>query len=217
MTIQMRLTKMLRFSFTRRLAYFLTAGLVAAIFAFSPLTVVRAQDVALCAAPASALGDAYVTVNADQVQVNVRSGPNSYLYGKIGILFTYESAPVLGRSPGGDWFQISCARSASGGSGWVYAANMTLTAQGELPVVDIPITVTPIFTTTVDPTLAAAFPLVQPTNTRLPTFTPAVPQTLPTFEDAPAVPLNGNLQGALIMVVAALGLAVLTLSFLFKR
>jgi hypothetical protein len=94
---------------------------------------------------------------------------------------------------------------------------MTLTAQGELPVVDIPITVTPIFTTTVDPTLAAAFPLVQPTNTRLPTFTPAVPQTLPTFEDAPAVPLNGNLQGALIMVVAALGLAVLTLSFLFKR
>lgn len=205
-----------RFSFTQRLASFLTAGLVAAYFAFSPLTVVRAQDVALCAAPASALGGAYVTVNADQVQVNVRSGPNSYLYGKIGILFTYESAPVLGRSPGGDWFQISCP-SASGSAGWVYAANMILTAQGELPVVDIPVTVTPIFTATVDPTLAAAFPLVQPTNTRLPTFTPAVPQTPPAFEDAPAVPLNGNLQGALIMIVAALGLAILILSFLFKR
>jgi uncharacterized protein YraI len=216
MTIQMRLTKMSRFGFVRRLASFLTAGLVAAIFAFSPLTIVRAQDVALCAASASALSGAYVTVNADQAQVNVRSGPNSYLYGKIGILFTYESAPALGRSPGGDWFQIACP-SASGGAGWVYAANMTLTAQGDLPVVDIPVTVTPIFTATVDPTLAAVFPLVSPTTTRLPTFTPAAPQTPLVFEDASSLPLSGNLQGTLIIAVAALGLAVLILSFLFKR
>jgi hypothetical protein len=207
---------MSRFGFIRRPASFLTAGLFAVILAFSSLTVVRAQDVALCAAPASALSGAYVTVNGDQAQVNVRGGPNSYLYGKIGILFTYESAVVLGRSPGGDWFQIACP-SASGGSGWIYAANVTLTSPGELPVIDIPITMTPAFPITVDPTLAAVFPPVQPTTTRLPTFTPAVPQPLPTFEDAPSLPIQGNLQGTLIIIVVSLGLAVLILSFLFNR
>jgi hypothetical protein len=200
----------------RRFASFLTAGLLAAIFAFFTLTTVRAQDVALCAAPASALGGAYVTVNGDQAQVNVRSGPNSYQYGKIGLLLTYESAPALGRSPGGDWIQVSCP-GAPGGAGWVYAANVKLTAPGDLPVVDIPITVTPAFTATVDPALAAEFPPVQPTVTRLPTFTPAAPQTLPVFANTPALPLSGNLQGALITVVAVFGLAVLLLSFFFKR
>jgi len=205
-----------RFRFTRRFATFWTAGLLAVFSACLTLTVVRAQEVPLCAAPASALGSAYVTVNADQPQVNVRSGPNSYLYGKIGVLFTYESAPVLGRSPGGDWFQIACP-AVSGGAGWVYAANMTLTAQGELPVVDIPATPAPLFTATVDPTLAVAFPPVPPTTTRLPTFTPAAPQTPPVFSDDASLPLSGNLGGALIVAVAALGLAVLLLSFFLKR
>ena len=204
-----------RFRFTRRFATFWTAGLLAVFSACLTLTVVRAQEVPLCAAPASALGSAYVTVNADQF-VNVRSGPNSYLYGTIGVLHTYESAPVLGRSPGGDWFQIACP-AVSGGAGWVYAANMTLTAQGELPVVDIPATPAPLFTATVDPTLAVAFPPVPPTTTRLPTFTPAAPQTPPVFSDDASLPLSGNLGGALIVAVAALGLAVLLLSFFLKR
>ena len=208
---------MSRSSFTRRRpASFLTVGLLAAIFAFSTLTTVRAQDVALCAAPASALSGAYVTVNGDQAQVNVRSGPNSYQYGKIGVLFTYESAPALGRSPGGDWIQVSCP-GAPGGAGWVYAANVTLTAPGELPAVEIPVTATPLFTATVDPVLGSQFPPVQPTPMRLPTFTPAAPQTPPVFADAPALPLSGNLQGSLIIAVAVLGLTVLLLSFFFKR
>lgn len=207
---------MSRFGFTRRLASFLTVGLFAVLLAFSSQTVVRAQEVALCAAAPSALGGAYVTVNGDQAQVNVRSGPNSYQYGKIGILFTYESAPVLGRSPGGDWYQIACP-GAPGGSGWVYAANLTLTAQGELPVVQIPVTVTPLFTATVDATLAAAFPPVQPTAPRLPTFTPAAPQTPVVFADAPSLSLEGNPFGIFIIVVATLGLAILLLSFFVKR
>jgi hypothetical protein len=94
---------------------------------------------------------------------------------------------------------------------------MTLTAQGELPVVDIPVTATPLFTATVDPTLAVAFPPVPPTTTRLPTFTPAAPQTPPVFADNASLPLSGNLGGALIVAVAALGLAVLLLSFFLKR
>ena len=190
--------------------------LFALTLAFFSRTVVRAQEVALCAAPPSALSAAYVTVNADQAQVNVRSGPNSYLYGKVGLLLTYESAPAIGRSPGGDWIQISCP-SAFGGAGWVYAANVTLTAQGELPVVDIPVTATPISTSTVDPALAAAFPPVQPTAARLPTFTPAAPQTPPVFTEAPSQPLQSNLRGTLILAAAALGLIILFVSFFMKR
>jgi uncharacterized protein YraI len=182
---------------------------------FQPITA-RAQDVASCAAPASALGETYVTVNADQAQVNVRSGPNSYLYGKVGILLTFESAPAIGRSPGGDWIQISCPASY-GGSGWVYAANVSLTASGELPVVAIPVTVTPEITSTVDPVLAAAFPPVQPTAARLPTFTPAVSQPIPVFTDMPALPLQNNLNAVFIIAAVALGAIILLASFFIRR
>lgn len=198
----------------RRFASILTSCLLTATLTFSSLTVVRAQEIVSCAA--AALSGAYVTVNSDQAQVNVRSGPNSYLYDKVGILYTYESALALGRSPGGDWIQISCP-GAPGGAGWVYAANVTLTAQGELPVAAIPVTATPLITATVDPALAAQFPPVLPTATRLPTFTPAAPQTSPAFTDVPTLPLSGNLNGALIIAVATFGLAILVLSYFFKR
>ena len=211
------ITKMTRLSFTRRrLAAFQTVGLFAALLIFFAPTVVRAQQIVSCAASGGALGETYVTVNSDQAQVNVRSGPNSYQYGKIGILLTFESAPAIGRSTGGELIQISCP-GAFGGTGWVYAANVTLTAAGELPVVGMPLTATPLITDTVDPALAAEFPPVQPTSTRLPTFTPAAPQSLPTFTDTPAIPVSGNLQGALILVIGVLGLAILLLSFLFRR
>ena len=111
----------------------------------------------------------------------------------------------------------SPAPARPGGSGWVYAANLTVTAQGELPVVQIPVTVTPLFTATVDATLAAAFPPIQPTAPRLPTFTPAAPQTPPVFADAPSLSLEGNPFGVFIIVVATLGLALLLLSFFVKR
>jgi uncharacterized protein YraI len=205
-----------RFGFSRRLAALWTAGLLAVLLTSLPLTVVRAQALVSCAAPASALSGAYVTVNADQPQVNVRSGPNSYLYSKVGLLLTYESAPALGRSPGGDWIQIACP-AASGGAGWVYAANVTITAQAELAIVEAPVTLTPVFTATVDPTLAAAFPALGATLTRLPTFTPAVPPTIPVFVDAPPPGLNDNWQASFIIIAGALGLAGLLLSFFLKR
>ena len=207
---------MRRFGFTRRFASFLTTGLLAVISAFFTLTVVRAQEVALCAAPASALGSAYVTVNGDQAQVNVRGGPNSYQYGKIGILFTYESAPALGRSPGGDWIQICCP-GAAGGAGWVYAANVTLTAPGDLPIIAVAPTSTPLFTATVDVTLAVAFPSIQATPTRLPTFTPAPAQTLPVFTEAANQPLHPQLPASLIIAIFVVGLAILLVSFFIKH
>lgn len=207
---------MIRFRFTRSPAPFLALAVFVFSFIFSPPMNVRAQGGASCAASAGALGDAYVTVNSDQAQVNVRSGPNSYLYGKIGILLTFESAPALGRSPGGDWIQVSCP-AAYGGSGWVYAANVTLTASAELPVVAVPVTVTPEVTPTVDPALAAEFPPTQPAAARLPTFTPAASQPIPVFTDAPVLPLENSLNGVLIMVAAALGAIILLVSFFTRR
>lgn len=201
---------------TRRLVSILTFGLLAVLSAFSLPSAVGAQEVVSCAAPASALTGAYVTVNADQEQVNVRSGPNSYLYGKVGILYTYESAPAIGRSPGGEWIQVACP-GAPGGTGWVYAANVTLTASADLPVVAIPVTATPLFTATVDPILAAAFPTAAPTSTRLPTFTPAAPPPLPVFTESPSASASGNRYGAFTIGVATLGLAALFLSFVIKR
>ncbi|MBI5935641.1 MAG: hypothetical protein HY867_18210 [Chloroflexi bacterium] len=205
-----------RFRFTRPLASFLTLAAFAFSFALSSPTSVRAQGLVSCAASAGALGGTYVTVNSDQAQVNVRSGPNSYLYDKVGILLTFESAPALGRSPGGDWIQISCP-AAYGGSGWVYAANVTLTASADLPVVAIPVTVTPEVTSTIDPALAAAFPPVQPTVARLPTFTPAASQPIPVFTETPVQPLENNFNGILIIAVAALGAIILLASFFIRR
>jgi hypothetical protein len=124
---------------------------------------------------------ARVTVNADQDFVNVRSGPSSYFYPRVGILVTGQSAPALGRSPGGDWIMIGYV-GAPGNVGWVYAPNVSLFAQDYLPVVDAPPTPTPLATPTIDPTLAAAF-IVPETPTRLPTFTPPPPLAIPTFVD----------------------------------
>ncbi len=124
---------------------------------------------------------AIVTVNADQKFVNVRSGPSSYFYPRVGILVTGETAAALGRSPGGDWIMIGYI-GAPGNVGWVYAPNVSLLAQEYLPVVDAPPTPTPLSTPTIDPTLAAAF-IIPETPTRLPTFTPPAPLAIPTFLD----------------------------------
>ena len=207
---------MTRLGFTRRLATFWTASLLAVISTFFSLTVVRAQGVTLCAAPASALGGAYVTVNADQPQVNVRSGPNSYQYGKIGVLYTGESAPALGRSIGGDWIQISCPGTPFG-AGWVYATNVTLTVQAELPIVEIPATFTPAVPATVDATLAAQFPPSQPIATRLPTFTPAAPVTIPVFADGTPAAQGNSMQAPLLVGILLVGLIGLVVSFFVRR
>ena len=193
----------------------LIACLIFVGVSFSYPSNVRAQSIVSCAAASASLGNAYITVNGDQAQVNVRSGPNSYQYGKIGILLTYESAPAIGYSIGGDWIQISCP-GAPGGTGWVYSANVTLTAQTELPVIEIPATSTPLITPTVDPALAAEFPSVQPTSTRLPTFTPVVPGTPPTFFDVPVSQVSIDIQGGLILGVVIVGVIILLVSYLLK-
>ena len=133
-------------------------------------------------------------------QINVRSGPSSFLYTAIGVLLTGETAPALGRSSGGDWIQIHYD-GVPGNIGWVYAPLVSLTANASLPIVEAPPTPTPATTATLDPTLVAAF-IPQFTPTRLPTFTPPGALVIPTFENAG--PRGGGVP--LGLVISLLGL-----------
>lgn len=123
-------------------------------------------------------------------QVNVRLGPSTD-YEKVGVLIAGQTAPALGRSPGGEWIQIFYA-GVPGNIAWVYAPFVVLeTGQRLLPIIEPPPTPTPRVTATIDPTLAAQFNIGEAPPTRLPTFTPAQPVSQPTFE-ASASPESGG-------------------------
>lgn len=114
-------------------------------------------------------------------QVNVRLGPSTD-YEKVGVLIAGQTAPALGRSPGGEWIQILYP-GVPGDVAWVYAPFVVLeTGQRLLPIIEPPPTPTPRTTATIDPTLAAQFNLGEAPPTRLPTYTPAEPVSVPTFE-----------------------------------
>ena len=154
-----------------------------------------------------------VTVNLDQDFINVRSGPSSFFYPRIGILMRGQSAPALGRSEDGQWIQIRYS-GAPGGIGWVFAANVTLSSQS-LSIVAAPSTPTSAATPTIDPTLQAAFiPAV--TATGLATFTPALPVDEPLFTDATAKPAAIPL-GLVILGLGFVGVLVATASLLRGR
>jgi hypothetical protein len=146
---------------------------------------------------------AVVTVirTGDQDQVNVRSGPGTIGYDIIGVLVVTQSAPALGRTPGGDWIQIAYP-GVPGGVAWVYAPLVDLV--GTVPIVEPPPTPTPRVTPTIDPTLAAQF-LIDVQPTRLPTYTAPPPITIPTFEPVNALGSNSRLPMGLVIV----GLTVL--------
>ena len=59
-----------------------------------------------------------------------------------------------------------------------------VTLTGAPPTIEPPPTFTPITVSTLDPSIIATFSL-KPTETRLPTFTPPAPLSVPTFSDAP--------------------------------
>ena len=146
----------------------------------------------------------FVTVNLDQDFINIRSGPSSYFYPRVGVLLSGQSAPALGRSPGGDWIMIAYP-GAPGNVGWIYAPNVSLTARDFLTVVDAPPTPTPLATPTIDPTLAAAF-IVPETPTRLPTFTPPAPLAIPTFIDEAQSNTSRIPMGLVIFILGFVGL-----------
>ena len=165
--------------------------------------------------PAGAYQDpsVYITVTYSE-PINVRGGPNTVDYPIVGRLFPGETAPALGTSPGREWVQISYP-SAPGGVGWVYAIYVTVTG-GELLVVEAPFTPTPAITATIDPTLAAAFNFQQ-TETRLPTFTPPPPLTVPQFTEAALPPRARVAPGIFVVSLICLGTIGLAASFILRK
>jgi uncharacterized protein YraI len=145
--------------------------------------------------------------------INVRGGPSTVKYPIVGQLFPGDVVPALGVSPGREWVQISYPGTPDG-TGWVYAVFVSISG-GELRVVEAPPTPIPPVTPTVDLTLAAAFE-VQPTQTRLPTFTPPPPLTVPTFTDESNAHIS-RVFGIFIIGLTLIGGTGLLLSFLLRK
>ncbi len=146
-------------------------------------------------------------------QINVRGGPSTVNFPIIGQLFPGDSVPALGISPGREWVQISF-QAGPGGVGWVYAPFVSL-AGGELRIIEPPPTSTPLVTATIDLTLAAEF-IIQPTQTRIPTFTPPPPLEIPQFTDTATSQPSGAAFGIFIAILVIIGATGLVLSFVLR-
>ena len=141
--------------------------------------------------------------------INVRSGPSTTLYPIVATLVPGETVPALGISPGRQWIQVAYP----GGVGWVYASFVSI-AGGELRIVEPPPTPTPT-TIIIDPTFAAQF-TIEPTVTRLPTFTPPPPLEVPQFTDANRGPRMAA-SGFFIVGLGLIGSVGLIVSFLIRN
>jgi len=158
------------------------------------------------------IDQAYIT-NTFEEAVNVRGGPSTITFpNPCGSLPVGATAVALGTTPARAWVQIEFP-DCPGGVGWVYAEYVMLT--GSVREVEAPPTFTPLASATFDPTLVAAFP-VEPTVTRLPTFTPPPPLVLPTFTER-ARPRGDFPTGVAILATALLGGLVLVVSFMSRR
>jgi len=156
---------------------------------------------------------AYVRLDQEDT-INVRSGPG-YFFDQVGVLLAGQEVAVLGKSAGGDWVLIEYPGIPEG-SGWVYSALVTLSA-GTIPIVEPPSTPTPETTETIDPTLASQF-LTTPVSTRLPTYTPAAPQNVPTFADEVSSGISQRIPiGLIILVVGGLGVLITLISYFTDR
>jgi hypothetical protein len=145
--------------------------------------------------------------------INVRSGPSTVFYPIIGQLQPGDIVPALGVSPGREWVQISFAGGVNG-IGWIYASFVTISG-GELQIAEPPPTPTPLISATIDPTLAAAF-IVQPTQTRMPTFTPPPPLEIPEYTDT-AESRSSGATGIFIVILVVIGTLGLTASFVLRK
>lgn len=155
-----------------------------------------------------------VVLDNEQGFANVRSGPGTRGYEIVGVLVVGQKAPALGRTVVGDWIQIVYP-GVQGGVAWVWKDLVDV--QGTVPIIESPPTPTPKTTATIDPTLAAQF-LVDIPPTRLPTFTPAPPVSIPTYppESLPS-PAGRVPMGLVIIGMAAVGLFGTLISFLRGR
>ncbi len=144
-----------------------------------------------------------VTVREDgEPVINVRSGPGIF-YTKVGVMLKGQTLPAIGKSTGGDWILIEYP-GVTGGEAWVYSPFVNLSPGAVLPIVEPPPTPTPLFTNTIDPTLAAQF-IVTVMPTRLPTFTEPAPINIPTYEAAEWSGTDGLPMGLVIIALFSIG------------
>ncbi len=154
----------------------------------------------------------FITVTYTE-QMNVRGGPGTS-YDILGQIFPGDKLPALGISPGREWIQVAYPN-GPGGVGWVYASYVSVSG-GELRIVEPPPTQTPLVTSTFDPTLAAAFD-IQPTQTRMPTFTPPPPLTVPQFTETSTSTGPRFPSGIFVIVLGIVGLIGLLVSFVLRK
>ena len=158
---------------------------------------------------------ATVKAGLNEATINVRSGPHALYYPKIGVLMEGQTVPALGRSSGNDWILVAYA-GVSSGQGWVFSKYVDL-SPGELPVIQPPSSPTPEVTQTIDPTLAAQF-IVTAAPTRLPTFTPPPPLTVPTFPaTGGSQVLSGMPMGLVIVALFSVGILLGIFSIIQRR
>lgn len=194
-------------------SFFITFVLIVlATFFASPSDPVLAQQPTATSAAAAGV---FITVVTNEPQINVRLGPSSTVYPVVGTLINGATAPVFGRSPGGDWIQIEFP-SAPNGKGWVYSPLVQVSPAGvTLQIVEPPPTPVPPATSTVDPTLAAQF-VILPTSTRLPTYTP--PPTLTSFDYVEAPVVQAGFPWASVIIgLTVLGVIGFLLSLVVRR
>jgi uncharacterized protein YraI len=173
------------------------------------------QNAEVTPTSASSPMGAFITVTYIE-PINVRTGPSSYDYPVIGTIPVGGTAPAIGRSPAGEWIQIEFPTGPRG-IGWVYAANVRLTANALLPIVEPPPTAVPAVTPTVNPTFEAAL-RPAPTTTRLPTFTAPPPLQIPTFVNSGGKAASRTFQpGWVIAGLALVGLLGFAFSSLRRR
>jgi hypothetical protein len=164
--------------------------------------------------PTPGSSDVFITVTYSE-QINIRNGPGTVLYDIIGNMQPGESAQALGVSPGRDWVQIVFP-AGPGGVGWVHTSLISLSS-GNLQIIEPPPTVTPLVTSTIDPTLAAAY-VFEPTVTRMPTFTPPPPLEIPQFTALPSEGAKNSVpMGALVIGSGIISAFSFLISMLRRR
>lgn len=156
---------------------------------------------------------AIVSVDLSIPYVSVYAGPSTFKYPAIGILIAGQFAPALGYSEDRNWLQIYYP-GVPDSVAWVYGPYVKMEKMGDLPVLPLPSTPTPVSTPQINPTLEAAY-IVPVTASRLPTFTEPPPLDVPAFTDQTKntdVPI-----GLLILGLGFIGLLGVILSFLRGR
>lgn len=193
------------------------AGILAVAFWITPKTNITLAQQPTGSVPTvtGTISGPFVTVYADLVQVDVYAGPSSYLYPPVGVLVSEQSVPVIGRARDDNWLQIIYL-GIPGSTAWIYAPYVKISPGARLPFVDAPPTPTAISTPTIDSTLAAAF-IVPQTPTRLATFTPPAPISLPDFGGEETTETTRIPLGLLIFSFGFVGGLGVMISFLRGR